>query len=146
MTDVEVLQECRLATMEERALSRQIDRLTMICGPKGIGSQAIEPAGDRKTNNATAGQLQQLEGLIERLIGKRDENLAIIQQAETVIERLRERRDRVLIRCYYVEGQSEYEIADEMEKSRQWVNMRRNQVLDALASPKKKTGTIAKFY
>ena len=89
MTDVEVLQECRLATMEERALSRQIDRLTLICGPRGIGTQAIEPAGDRRSNNARAGQLQQLEGLIDRLTGKRDENLSIIQQAEQVIERLR---------------------------------------------------------
>ena len=49
MTDIEILQECRLATMEERALTRQIDRLALICGPRGIGSQAIEPAGDRKT-------------------------------------------------------------------------------------------------
>ena len=75
MTDVEILQECRLATMEERAISRQIDRLVLICGPRDIGSQALEPAGDRKTNNATAGQLQKLEGLIERLIRKRNENL-----------------------------------------------------------------------
>ena len=138
MTDVEILQECRLATMEERALSRQIDRLALICGPRGIGSQAIEPAGDRKTNNATAGQLQQLEGLIERLMRKRDENISIIQRAEAVIDRIRERRDRVVIRCYYVEGQSEYEIADEMERSRNWVNQRRNIVLDALAHTKRK--------
>ena len=32
MTDVEVLQECRLATLEERALSRQIDWLALIGG------------------------------------------------------------------------------------------------------------------
>ena len=138
MTDVEILQECRLATMEERALSRQIDRLTLICGPRGIGSQAIEPAGDRKTNNATAGQLQQLEGLIERLIRKRDENIEIIQRAESVIERIMSRKDRVVIRCYYVEGQSEYEIADEMDMSRNWVNQRRNSVLDYLTMPKRK--------
>ena len=138
MTEVEILQECRLATMEERALSRQIDRLTLICGPRGIGSQAIEPAGDRKTNNATAGQLQQLEGLIERLVRKRDENISIIQRAESVIERIMSRKDRVVIRCYYVEGQSEYEIAEEMDMSRNWVNQRRNTVLDYLAMPKRK--------
>ena len=75
MTDVEVLQECRMATMEEQAISKQIDRLALIMGPRDIGSQALEPAGDRKTNNATAGQLQKLEGLIERLTKKRDENI-----------------------------------------------------------------------
>ena len=107
MTDVEILQECRLATMEERAISRQIDRLVLICGPKGIGSQALEPAGDRKTNNATAGQLQKLEGLIERLTMKRNENLSIINRAEGIIDRIRERKDRVIIRCYYIEGESE---------------------------------------
>ncbi|MBR6442718.1 MAG: hypothetical protein IKS46_03440 [Clostridia bacterium] len=144
MTDVEVLQECRLATMEERALSRQIDRLALICGPKGIGSQAIEPAGDRKTNNATAGQLQQLEGLIERLMRKRDENITIIQRAESVIDRIRERRDRVVIRCYYVEGQSEYEIADEMDMSRNWVNNRRNTVLNALLMKKHNSQIVLK--
>ena len=138
MTDVETLQECRVATLEERALSRQIDRLALICGPKGVGSQAMEPAGDRKTNNATAGQLQQLEGLVEKLIEKRDENLEIIQRAERIIERIISRKDRVVIRCYYVEGQSEYDIAQEMDMSRQWVNTRRNLVLDELALPKRK--------
>ena len=137
MTDVEILQECRLATMEERALSRQIDRLAMIGAPKGIGSQAAEPAADRKTNNATAGQIQKLEGLIEKLIRKRDENLNIIERAERIIERLDSRRDRVVIRCYYVEGESEYEIARDMDKSRQWVNQCRNRVLDELVMPKK---------
>lgn len=138
MTDVETLQECRVATLEERALSRQIDRLALICGPKGVGSQALEPAGDRKTNNATAGQLQQLEGLVEKLIEKRDENLEIIQRAEKIIERIISRKDRVVIRCYYVEGQSEYDIAQEMDMSRQWVNTRRNMVLDELALPRRK--------
>lgn len=142
MTDVEILQECRLATMEERALSRQIDRLAMMGGPRGIGSQAIEPAGDRKTNNATAGQMQKLEGLIERLIRKRDENISIIQSAETVIDRIRDRKDRVVIRYYYVEGQSEYEIAEEMDMSRTWVSQRRNLVLDALMLQKKKRTNV----
>lgn len=142
MSDVEILQECRLATMEERALSRQIDRLAMMGGPRGIGSQAIEPAGDRKTNNATAGQLQKLEGLIERLIRKRDENISIIQNAETVIDRIRDRKDRVVIRYYYVEGQSEYEIAEEMDMSRTWVSQRRNLVLDALMLQKKKRTNV----
>ena len=142
MTDVEILQECRLATMEERALSRQIERLAMIGGPRGIGSQAIEPAGDRRTNNATAGQLQKLEGLIERLIRKRDENISIIQSAETVIDRIRDRKDRVVIRYYYVEGQSEYEIAEEMDMSRTWVSQRRNLVLDAIMLQKKKRTNV----
>ena len=55
-----------------------------------------------------------------------------------MIDRIISRKDRVVIRCYYVEGQSEYEIADEMDNSRQWVNQRRNLVLDELAMPKKK--------
>ena len=142
MTDVEILQECRLATMEERALSRQIDRLAMIGGPREIGSQAIEPAGDRRTNNATAGQMQKLEGLIERLIRKRNENISIIQSAENVIDRIRDRKDRVVIRYYYVEGQSEYEIAEEMDMSRTWVSQRRNLVLDALMLQKRKRTNV----
>lgn len=144
MTDVEILQDCRMATLEERALSRQIDRLALICGPRGIGSQALEPAGDRKTNNATAGQLQQLEGLIEKLTRKRDENLTIIQKAEAVIDRIRDRKDRVVIRYYYIEGQSEYEIAEEMDMSRTWVSQRRNLVLDALMLPKRKRTDVQK--
>ena len=140
MTDVETLQECRMATMEERALSKQIERLAMIGGPHGVGSQAIEPAGDRKTNNSRAANFQQLEGLIEQLSKKRDENIDIIQRAEMVIERIISRRDRVIIRYYYIEGQSEYEIADEMDVSRQWVNQRRSMVLDALEPKRKNTG------
>lgn len=137
MTDVETLNECRLATMEERALSRQIERLSLIGGPRGIGSQAMDQAGDRRTNNSTAKQMQQLDGLIERLMNKRSENISIIQQAEAVIERIKERKDRVVIRCYYVEGQSEYEIAQEMEMSRQWVNQRRAMIIEAMNRTKR---------
>ena len=57
-----------------------------------------------------------------------------------VIERIISRRDRVIIRYYYIEGQSEYEIADEMDVSRQWVNQRRSLVLDALEPKRKITG------
>ena len=137
MTDVETLMECRLATMEERALSRQIERLSMIGGPRGVGSQAMEAAGDRRTNNTAAKQMQQLDGLIERLVRKRGENLNIIKRAEAVIERITERKDRVVIRCYYVEGQSEYEIAEEMDMSRQWVNQRRMQILASMGQKSK---------
>lgn len=136
MTDVEILQECKMATMEERAISRQIERLLQIGGPKGIGSQALEPAGDRKTNNATAGQLQQLDGLIQKLNEKREESLYIVQRAETIIERIRERKNRVIIRCYYVEGESDYEIAREMDMSPQWVQQQRNKTLDKLTTKK----------
>lgn len=137
MTEVETLMECRLATMEERALSRQIERLSMIGGPRGVGSQAMEAAGDRRTNNTAAKQMQQLDGLIERLVRKRGENLNIIKRAEAVIERIKERKDRVVIRCYYVEGQSEYEIAEEMDMSRQWVNQRRMQILASMGQKSK---------
>ena len=138
MTDVEILQECRLATMEEQAISKQIERLQLMMGPREIGSKALEPAGDRKTNNAAAGQLQQLDGLIERLVRKRDENISIINRAESVIDRIRERKDRVIIRRYYIEGESEYEIADAMDMSRNWVNQRRNLILDQLEMQKRK--------
>lgn len=132
MTDVEILQECRLATMEERAIKKQVERLSKIGGPRELGSQALEPAGDRKTNNAIAGQLQKLEGLIDRLNEKRIENMIIIQQAEDVIERIKERKRRVIIRNYYIEGESDYQIARDMNMSQQWVQQMRNKTLDQL--------------
>lgn len=124
--------------MEERAIQKQIERLEMMMGPRGIGSQAIDPAGDRKTNNRQAGQLQKLEGLIERLRRKRDENITIIERAENVIERIKKREDRVVIRCYYIEGESEYEIANAMDMSRPWVNKKRSMVLNELEMPRRK--------
>ena len=136
MTDIEILQECKMATIEERAIARQINRLLQIGGPKGIGSQALEPAGDRKTNNATAGQLQQLDGLIQKLNKKREESLYIVQRAESIIERIMDRRNRVIIRCYYVEGESDYEIARDMDMSPQWVQQQRNKTLDRLTQRK----------
>ena len=133
MTDIDVLQECRWAIIEQRAITRQIEKLTQIGGPRGIGSQALEPAGDRKTNNAVAGHLQQLEGLVEKLVQKRDENITIIKRAETVIERIHERKDRTIIRLYYVEAESDYEIAEEVGMSQQWVQQRRSKTIDQLA-------------
>lgn len=137
MTDVEVLQECKMAAVEDQAISRQIERLTKISGPRGIGSQALEPAGDRKTNNATAGQVQQLAGLIEKLNQKRDEAVEIMLRAESIIDRFRLRRDRNLIRNYYINGMSEEKTAEEIGISRQWVNQRRKLLIEELNLPKK---------
>ena len=55
-----------------------------------------------------------------------------------VIEKIEDRWDRIVVRYYYVEGISEYEIAREIEKSRQWVNQRRNKVLVELEISKKR--------
>lgn len=137
MTDVEVLQECKMAAVEDQAISRQIERLIKISGPRGIGSQALEPAGDRKTNNATAGQVQQLAGLIEKLNQKRDEAVEIMLRAESIIDRFRLRRDRNLIRNYYINGMSEEKTAEEIGISRQWVNQRRKLLIEELNLPKK---------
>ena len=125
-----------MAVMEERALSRQIERLSLIGGPKGVAGQAMEHAADRKTNNAQAKQMQQLDGLIERLEQKRDEDLTIIQKAEAVIDRIRERRDRVIIRLYYIEGESDYTIGREIELSAKWVQQLRNKRLNCISETK----------
>lgn len=137
MTDVEILQECKQAAVEMQAITRQIDRMTRMDGPRGIGNQALEPAGDRKTNNATAGHIQELQGLIEKLRQKQEDAFEIMRQTETIIERFVQRRDRNLIRCYYVEGLSEEKTAEEIGISRQWVNQRRNILIEELNMPKK---------
>ncbi len=144
MTDVETLQECRMAAMEERAISRQIERLAMIGGPRGVGSQAMEPAGDRKTNNATAAHLQKLDGLIDKLVKMRDENVDIMLRAEEVIEKVKDHRERVIIRCYYVEGESDYEIAAQMELTAQRIQQVRNKTIEGLNVKNKKH--IGKLY
>ena len=89
-------------------------------------------------SGAEAAQLQKMEGLIERLMQQRDENLSIIERAELIIGRIECRKDRVIIRCYYVEGESEYQIAKDMDMSRQWVNQRRAKTLYLLGNGKKK--------
>ena len=140
MTDVEILREARAAAMEEQAIARQMERLAEVGGPRGLTGQALKQAGDRKTNDAQAARLQQFEGLIQRLAEKREENMQIMQQAEDVIEQLKDRSDRVIIRYYYVEGESDYWIAREMEKSQQWVNERRLKIIEILTQKKKKRG------
>ena len=136
MTNVETLQECRMAVLELNALTKQMERLAIIGGPREIGGQVLTPTSNRKTNNQTAKQMQQLDGLIEKLNKKRQENIEIIEQAETVVEHVAQRKDRVVIRCYYVEGESEREIAEKLELSQQWVNMRRNLIIDEMRKKK----------
>lgn len=137
MTDVEILQECKQAAVELQAITRQIERMTRMDGPRGIGNQALEPAGDRKTNNAAAGHLQELQGMIEKLKEKQEDAFEIMRRTESIIERFANRRDRNLIRCYYVEGLSEEKTAEAIGISRQWVNQRRNILIDELNQPKK---------
>ena len=132
MTVIEILKECKTAGIEERAIQKQIDRLIRMSGPQGIGSQALKPAGDRKTNNKDEAMLQQLQGMIETLNRKRDECILIMNRAEQIIGKIKDRNSRTILRCYYVEGESDYEIAKEMDMSPQWVQKRRNKTLELL--------------
>ena len=145
MTEVEILMECRAAALEELALARQMERLAVFGGPKGLTSQAFVQAGDRKTNNAQAARVQQFDGLLKRLEKKREENMMIIQRAEDVIEAIKDRNERVIIRYYYVEGESDYWIAKQVDRSDEWVRMKRNAVIEEMNNRRKKFNRVGKI-
>lgn len=145
MTEVEILMECRAAALEELALARQMERLAVFGGPKGLTTHHFDQAGDRKTNNTQAARLQQFEGLIKRLEEKREENMLIIQRAEDVIETIKDRNERVIIRYYYVEGESDYWIAKQVDRSDEWVRTKRNAVIDMLKNKRKKYNRVGKI-
>ena len=145
MTEVEILVECRAAALEELALARQMERLAEFGGPKGLTGQGFDQTGNRKTNNVQAARLQQFEGLMKRLEQKREENMMIIQRAEDVIESLKDRNDRVIIRYYYVEGESDYWIAKQVDRSDEWVRIKRNAVIEQLKNRRKKYNRVGKI-
>ena len=145
MTEVEILMECRAAALEELALARQMERLAEFGGPKGLTGQGFDVAGNRKTNNTQAARLQQFEGLLKRLEQTREENMLIIQRAEDVIETIKDRNERVIIRYYYVEGESDYWIAKQVDRSDEWVRMKRNAVVETLKNKRKKYNRVGKI-
>lgn len=138
MTDIEILEAARYAVMEEVAISRQLERLAIIGGPKGVAGQALTgmPHG---TNDPEASRRQQYEGLMEKLLKKRNENINIVCQCESVIEKIKDQRSRTIARYYYVEGESDYTIAKIMGLDRSTIWDRRNEIINFFSRQLKNT-------
>ena len=138
MSDIEILKAARDAVMEEIAISRQLDRMAGIGGPRGVAGQAITgmPHG---TNDPEASRRQQYDGLMEKLLTKRDENIAIVCECEAVIEKIKDQKSRTIARYYYVEGESDYSIAKIMGLDRSTIWDKRNDIINFFSRPLKTT-------
>lgn len=126
MTGIEILRAYAAALRERNAIELQIERLRIPCRPSGLTGVTYDKVG-RNTNDPTAAAMQALDGLEDRLRAQMIELAAIAERGEAVLQTVPSLTDRTILRCAHVLDMSDEDIADDMHRSRSWVQQRRKE-------------------
>lgn len=111
MTALDDLKAYSYALQEKRAIERQIERMSFTGAPPGLHGLGD---GSPETNDRTASALQQLEGLEALLARKLQELGDKVVKGERALDMIGYSRARVIMRQYYVLGDSDEKIADDL--------------------------------
>ena len=126
MSGIEALRAYAAALREKCAIEQQIERLHIPMRPAGL--HGIEYGTTRGTNDPTSAALQLMDGLCQRLQEQTVRLAAIAERGEAVLQTIPSLTDRTIMRSYYVLDMSDEDIADDMRRSRSWVQQRRHEV------------------
>lgn len=126
MSGLEALRAYAAALREKCAIEQQIDRLHIPMRPAGL--HGMEYGKTRGTNDPTAAALQLLDGLCQRLQEQTAQLAAIAERGEAVLQTIPNLTDRTIMRSYYVLGMADEAIAEDMNRSRSWVQQRRHEI------------------
>ena len=127
MTKKEVLTAYRTALLDLQELMRTLERVGGNGQPRGIGAIRLEALPG--TNNASAAALQAAEGIEEMIQRKRDELALLAGPVGAVMAGIGDPKTFMVIRGYYVEAETDADIARNLCMSRCRVNQIRNSYL-----------------
>ena len=127
MTKKEVLTAYRTALLDLQELMRTLERVGGNGQPRGIGAIRLEALPG--TNNAGAAALQAAEGIEEMIQRKRDELALLAGPVGAVMAGIGDPKTFMVIRGYYVEAETDADIARNLCMSRCRVNQIRNSYL-----------------
>lgn len=127
MTKKEVLTAYRTALLDLQELMRTLERVGGNGQPRGIGAIRLEVLPG--TNNAGAAALQAAEGIEEMIQRKRDELALLAGPVGAVMAGIGDPKTFMVIRGYYVEAETDADIARNLCMSRCRVNQIRNSYL-----------------
>ena len=127
MTKKEVLTAYRTALLDLQELMRTLERVGGNGQPRGICAIRLEALPG--TNNAGAAALQAAEGIEEMIQRKRDELALLAGPVGAVMAGIGDPKTFMVIRGYYVEAETDADIARNLCMSRCRVNQIRNSYL-----------------
>ena len=127
MTNKEVLTAYRAAMIDLQELMAALERTGGSGTPRGLTTAQLDAMPG--TNNAAAAALQAAEGILERIGRKRDELAALTGPVFEVISRIGDPKTFMVIRGYYLQAETDADIARSMCMSRCRINQIRNQYM-----------------
>lgn len=127
MTRKEILTAYRTAVLDLHELMRALERVGSNGQPRGLSSIQLEALPG--TNNAGAAALQAAEGIEEMIRRKREELAILAGPVGALMAVIGDPKTFIVIRGYYVEAESDADIARNLCMSRCRVNQIRNSYL-----------------
>lgn len=127
MTRKEVLTAYRTAVMDLQELMRTLERVGGSGQPRGLGGLRLEILPG--TNNAEAAALQAAEGIEEMIRRKREELAILAGPVGALMAGIGNPKTFMVIRGYYIDAETDADIARSMCMSRCRVNQIRNSFL-----------------
>lgn len=131
MSAREILENCRATALELEKLDDQLGHVLPTGKPPGVKVQQYD-ATPHGTNDPTTAAIQLYDGLIEQRAKLYDQYCRQVKSAKQIILSVQRSRLSIILLRYYIEGQTDQEIADDLELSREYVNKLRNGALNDL--------------
>ena len=128
MTDFQVLEAYRAATLEISAIREQMQRLDLTGQPMGLAGQSLD--NQRHTNHRTAAAMQTLDGLEAALCDRLQALSQIIARFEAIIASAAPPIAATVLRRYYGLGETDAQVGSALGYSERRINQMRN---DAIA-------------
>lgn len=131
MTAKELLANCRNQVLTLRQLDVQLEHCLSAGAPAGVKVQRYD-ADPRGTNDPTAAAIQLYDGLMEHRETMQQHLAQISGRAWTTISTVKDVRTLAILNGYYLQGQTDQEIAQVQGLSREHVNRLRHEALKSL--------------
>lgn len=127
MTNRELLEAYREAMIDLQELSIQLERICRSGAPQGATSIRLDAI--RGTNNHLAASIQLADGIGAMIERKREELLGLSQPVSTLLAGIGDPKTLFIVQNYYLNADTDANIARELRMSRCRVNQIRNRYL-----------------
>ena len=130
MNTVQALKRFRSLTIELTALEQQLRQIERTGRPSGVMAQQYDRL--RGTNDPTSAAIQLAEGLEALARRKREEQAELKPQVDEALAQVSDFRLMMVLRAYYLAGETDEQAAETVHLSDRYVCRMRNAFLRSL--------------
>ena len=130
MNTVQALKRFRSLTIELTALEQQLRQIERTGRPSGVMAQQYDRL--RGTNDPTSAAIQLAEGLEALARRKREEQAELKPQVDEALAQISDFRLMMVLRAYYLAGETDEQAAETVHLSDRYVCRMRNAFLRSL--------------